>query len=1218
MRATLLTMLLLTAGCVHGELAPLAGPPTASPAVEVAPAEAGPAAPVAAADAVALEADPFGDSVVGWRVQGGGDPTVRVASLHVDVRVDGRLAHTEVVQAVANDGGSQAEGRFAVMLPERAAVTRLAMDIGGVMTEGELHDRERSKEVYEGIVRRSEDPALLEWRGYGRFALRVFPIPARGSRTVVMAWDEVLPEEDGAWVYRYQAPESLTAGTPPPTERVEVRVRAGSEVLASRGRGVGPLPDGDWGMRADAVRVGGAAFEVHLRPLEAPVIARTASVGAARYGLADVTAGGVLGARTAARPVVLAFDTSAGVRASDLAQAISVASAWVEASPGRAITVVSGGVTMRRCAVQAGGGVAGCMAGVAPRGGTDLDGLAREALRAARDLGDGAEVVLFSDGAATMGERDGDLLGGERGADLFAVATGAVPDFGMLRALVERHGGQVVDGRRGAAVEEVVGRLERAVALRREVKVSVDVVSGAVSGLEVLGPSMVAPGARVAFAGELESRRAVVEVVSRWAGGEERRRVVLGEGEAGASVVPLWSKARTRRMEAVHAPRSALPPASGARGVMGRRSSLLVLERGARFGRFAVRRRASAGGGAPGAVRGRRVATPKLRVGRVVVMGSLDSGLIRKVIRAHVPAIRACYQRSLQREPTLGGKVAITFSVEVGQVIASRVGSSSNEDAELHDCILADVRTWRFPTSEGMGRITVTYPFQFVPEEPSTAAASPSSAGDDEVDALVASLPPLEAAENGELRLGRMIEAKLRLDRREEAASLMEGALAALAGEPVALAAQRRMALFVAPQVRAAFPAAFLEASLARLAVPAPPAGLFDGVFLEAVARRDVAVLVALVGTPAALEHPGLSFLLSRAVEGLGEEEGRRVGRRWLERATPAETLAALVGSSGLERRFAEEELRAAAALVNAGPVDAAVVDAATRAAVRLERYEVLGRVLRTACERASAPAEACRRQLARVRSEPGVGPLLERLTEAHRLELERLRRERPGDLEVLEALASAQALVGRRTEAVQTVSELVEFHPWDEAVRRQVFDRLVSAGARVEACEVGADAVALDPERAPWLGDMLALLEEAPDREVPAIEDCVLDAIGRMTRGQAAVAVVMWESPLARLQLGVRLPGGALRTLDKAGPGAHRIGGRAAAPGSEVMVIEPGVRGAVRLWVVNQAYRRESTEGRLVVIEWPGMAGERRTVDRFVVPAEASGWVQVGRVQLR
>jgi len=69
-------------------------------------------------------------------------------------------------------------------LPEGTTISGYALDIEGQMVEGVVVEKDRGRQVFEKIVRQGIDPGLVEWVGGNNFKTRVFPIPARGSRTV--------------------------------------------------------------------------------------------------------------------------------------------------------------------------------------------------------------------------------------------------------------------------------------------------------------------------------------------------------------------------------------------------------------------------------------------------------------------------------------------------------------------------------------------------------------------------------------------------------------------------------------------------------------------------------------------------------------------------------------------------------------------------------------------------------------------------------------------------------------------------------------------------------------------------------------------------------------------------------------------------------------------------------------------------------------------------
>ncbi|MCB9882976.1 MAG: hypothetical protein H6834_14415 [Planctomycetes bacterium] len=81
----------------------------------------------------------------------------------------------------------------------------------GTLREARIVEARRARRVYEEIVRRSIDPALLEWAGGQNFQGRVFPIPANGVKRVVLAFERTLPVVDGQVQLHVPLPDTKLA-----------------------------------------------------------------------------------------------------------------------------------------------------------------------------------------------------------------------------------------------------------------------------------------------------------------------------------------------------------------------------------------------------------------------------------------------------------------------------------------------------------------------------------------------------------------------------------------------------------------------------------------------------------------------------------------------------------------------------------------------------------------------------------------------------------------------------------------------------------------------------------------------------------------------------------------------------------------------------------------------------------------------------------------------
>ncbi|HEX9109189.1 MAG TPA: VIT domain-containing protein, partial [Longimicrobiales bacterium] len=121
----------------------------------------------------------------------------------VTARVSGRVARVEVEDWFENRGGGLAEGDYYYPLPGEGAFADLSLFQGDRELKGETMDAQQARSIYEEIVRRRRDPALVELVGHGLLRARVFPIAAGEKRRVVLRYTQLLPRAGDALVFRY-------------------------------------------------------------------------------------------------------------------------------------------------------------------------------------------------------------------------------------------------------------------------------------------------------------------------------------------------------------------------------------------------------------------------------------------------------------------------------------------------------------------------------------------------------------------------------------------------------------------------------------------------------------------------------------------------------------------------------------------------------------------------------------------------------------------------------------------------------------------------------------------------------------------------------------------------------------------------------------------------------------------------------------------------------
>lgn len=109
------------------------------------------------------------------------------------------------------------------------------------------------------------------------------------------------------------------------------------------------------------------------------------------------------------------------------------------------------------------------------------------------------------------------------------------------------------------------------------------------------------------------------------------------------------------------------------------------------------------------------VAPAKKKAGSQEATGKLEAAAIKAVMNKNASGFKYCYERSLAKNPSLQGKVTISFTIGTkGTVTRAEVKGTSLDDAEVEKCILNRMKKLRFPKPKG-GAVKVSYPLIFKP-----------------------------------------------------------------------------------------------------------------------------------------------------------------------------------------------------------------------------------------------------------------------------------------------------------------------------------------------------------------------------------------------------------------------------------------------------------------------------------------------------------------------
>jgi Ca-activated chloride channel family protein len=154
--------------------------------------------------------------------------TYQIKELTFEANLNDQLAKVQVTQTFANTGSVAIEASFVFPLPYDGAVDRLTFMVDGKEYEAKLLDATEARRIYEGYIRRNQDPALLEWIGTGMFKTSVFPIPPGAQRTVTLRYTQVCRKVGGLTEFLF--PMSTARYSAKPVEKLECRVNIQSQV----------------------------------------------------------------------------------------------------------------------------------------------------------------------------------------------------------------------------------------------------------------------------------------------------------------------------------------------------------------------------------------------------------------------------------------------------------------------------------------------------------------------------------------------------------------------------------------------------------------------------------------------------------------------------------------------------------------------------------------------------------------------------------------------------------------------------------------------------------------------------------------------------------------------------------------------------------------------------------------------------------------------------
>jgi len=489
---------------------------------------------------------------------------VQLQRARIEGEVQAGIAQTRITLEFHNPNRRVLEGELQFPLADGQQISGFALDINGELREAVPVPKDRGRQVFEEIARRGVDPGLLEQTAGNQFRLRIYPLPAGGSRRVQLVMREPLAFDGDGWQWtlplqfaagaasvelKLQAPGATAAGTAP------FRISGGQ--LLWQGKGAQLPQQLQWNLPA------ARQAQVQVAPWQD-----------GHYLLAQLPVAASSTPRTLPSEIGLLWDGSGSAGQRDRSRELALLDRYFAAMGDGtvALTVLRDRAeSVRRFRIRAGNW-------------SEL----RAALQAVRPDGASAlaqwqpeqrvkEYLLVSDGLLTYGPEQLPAMAPDQ--RLFAISSaGARTDAVRLRGWSEAHGGRFVA--LGKDVDAAAREL-----LSSPLDVQVDAGRGVQD--VVIDRRSEAHGwlwlhARLAADG--------VPMRVRVGGGEWQALPATQKSEDGELLAGLWAQARLQQLGADRrGNREAMQLLSQQFGLVGPDTSLIVLETLEDYLRYAIR-----------------------------------------------------------------------------------------------------------------------------------------------------------------------------------------------------------------------------------------------------------------------------------------------------------------------------------------------------------------------------------------------------------------------------------------------------------------------------------------------------------------------------------------------------------------------------------------------------------------------------------------------------
>ena len=155
---------------------------------------------------------------------------VAVTAVQVAVVIREQVAVTTMDVLLFNSNSFRQEAELIVPVPDGAVVRGFTFSGIAAEATAELLPKDEARRLYESIVARTRDPAMLEFIGYNLMRSSVFPVEPNDAMTVRLEYEHVLPVDGNRVDYSLPRSESVDYSVP---WTISVTVRSKRPIAAA-------------------------------------------------------------------------------------------------------------------------------------------------------------------------------------------------------------------------------------------------------------------------------------------------------------------------------------------------------------------------------------------------------------------------------------------------------------------------------------------------------------------------------------------------------------------------------------------------------------------------------------------------------------------------------------------------------------------------------------------------------------------------------------------------------------------------------------------------------------------------------------------------------------------------------------------------------------------------------------------------------------------------